>query len=111
MNNYKIFCLDNSELAQYEAYSKGYRSDIYVLLNGEYYHLYFCNIIRLRQDFDCEFKDYGYFSVEPNLILVKEVKLDFIEKTVQMLISDSYFDRIRPVQIPSHHVEQLQDLI
>lgn len=111
MNNFKIFCLDNSESAQYEAYSKGYRSDIYVLLNEEYYHLYFYDIIRLRQDFDCEFKDYGYFSVEPNLILVKEIKLEFIEKTVLMLISDSYFDRIRPVQISGFDVAQFKNLI
>lgn len=109
MNNCRIFCLDNSELAKYEAHSKGYRNDVYVLLNGEYYNMYICDIIRLGQDFDCEFTDYGYFSVESNLILVKEVKIEFIEKTIHMLISDSYFDRIKPTDISNMDMALFKD--
>jgi hypothetical protein len=67
----KIYCEDNSELAELEASDRGYRSDIYVKTNTYIYHLHVYYIVRLQQDFETEFELHGYFGIDPNVILVK----------------------------------------
>lgn len=70
MNKMTIYFLDDSELAEYEAISKGYRTDIYVEIEDIFYNVSVYTILRLQQDFESENEDYGYYSVDPNLILV-----------------------------------------
>lgn len=94
----KVYCIDNSELAEYEAVNRGFRGDIYVKVSNKYYHLNIYDIIRLQQDFETELKDYNVFSIEPNIVLVREVNYIEIKKTVVNLYKQNYFEEIRSIE-------------
>lgn len=112
MVSFKLYCLDNSELAQYESRSKGYREDIYIYVNGDYYNVFVYDIVRLKQDFEIELHCYGFFSIEPNLILVKEVTFNAIEETIRMLLTETrYFEKIKTVDISKINLEELKLLL
>jgi hypothetical protein len=98
MNMVKIYCTDNSELAEFEASGKGYRSDIFVKTDsGAIYQVYIYDIVRLQQDFETEIESDGYFAIEPNLILVKEVVMSQIRFTIEKLIKQKFFDSLKPI--------------
>ncbi|WP_339274045.1 hypothetical protein MKY59_23650 [Paenibacillus sp. FSL W8-0426] len=97
MDEIKVYFLEDTELAECEAISKGYRNDVIVSISNNLYHVYVYDIIRLQQDFESELKDYGYYSIEPNLVLVKEVSKENINLTVKALYEQKYFDRLKPV--------------
>ena len=101
----KVFCLDNSELAEYEAVSKGYRGDVYASISNQIYHLNVYDIVRLQQDFETELEEYGFFSTEPNLLLVKEANSKEIKKLVLSLYKQKYFEGVKPLD--SIEVEKL----
>ena len=94
MDNIKVLCIDNSELAEFEAINRGYRDDIYVKVSDRYYHLNIYDIIRLQQDFESELEYYGVFSSDPNLVIVKEVNIEEIKKLVNHLYKQKYFEQI-----------------
>lgn len=103
-----IFCSDNSDLAEFEASSKGYRSDIIVkTASGAFYQLHVYDIVRLKQDFDAELEAYGFFGIEPNLILVEEVVLSNIKVTVERLWAQKYFDQIKPIDKNELDIKEL----
>lgn len=97
--NVTMYCLDNSELAEFEASSRGYRSDIYVkTISGNIYHLHVYDIVRLQQDFETEIESYGFFGIEPNIILVKEVSMSSIRLTVEKLFKQKFFESLKPIE-------------
>jgi hypothetical protein len=105
----KIYCTDNSELAEFEASSKGYRADIYVKTDAvNIYHIYVYEITRLQQDFESEIKSYGFYAIDHNLILVTEVVLSTIKQTVEYLFRQKYFDDLKPMD---EHKVDLEKLI
>jgi hypothetical protein len=95
----KIYCLDNSELTEFEASSRGYRSDIFVkTIASNIYQLHVYDIIRLQQDFETEIDSYGFFGIDPNIILVKEVLLSNIKLTIIKLFAQHFFDYLKPIE-------------
>lgn len=105
MDNFKVYCLDNSEVSHYEAEAKGYRGDIFVLIDQDYFNLYFYDPIRIVQDFESEYSHYGFFSIEPNLILVKNVNAEAIINTITMLIkATTFFEKIKPIETLSSNL-------
>ncbi|NLW46988.1 MAG: hypothetical protein GXY86_06595 [Firmicutes bacterium] len=98
MEQLEVFVLDNSELAEFEAINKGYRNDVYIRKDGKYYQVNVYHILRLQQDFQSEIEDYGYYAIDPNLILVKEVSNKEIIQTIIFLNRQMYFDEIKPVK-------------
>ncbi len=97
MNEIEIFCLYDDELSEYETHNKGYRNDLYVKTNSHYYQLNIYSITRLQQDFQSGIEDCGLYSVEPNLIIVKEVTIQSIKSIVFYLYKKKYFEEIKPV--------------
>ena len=95
MEEYQIYCIDNSDLSEFEAKNKGYRNDIYVKIDRYIYILNIYNIVRLTQDYELEYNDYGYYDIEPNIIIVHEVTFQEIKKTIGKLFKQGYFDRIK----------------
>ena len=93
----KILCLDDSELMEFNSINKGYRGDIYVKLNDSYYNLNFYDIVRLKQDFEKEIEDYGIFSPDPNIVIVKDVNKNEIKESIENLKRKKYFDEIKPL--------------
>ncbi len=84
----------DSELDDWEALNKGYRSDVYVIYMGKKYKLYVTTITRLKQDVETEFEYNGKYQDEPNTVIVKEVSKETIQKKVGELIACHYFDEI-----------------
>ena len=92
--SYRIIYEDNTEIAEYEAVNKGYRKDVIVIIDGRKYKLYITDMNRLHQDFDSEIEDYGFYQNEPNTMIVIEVSKDEIEKTINNLIIEGFFDKL-----------------
>lgn len=97
MDNLKVFFLEDTELAEYEAINKGYRNDVYVKVSNSLFNVKVYDIVRLQQDFDLEVKSYGYYSIEPNLLLVEEVNKVHIEFVVKQLYKQKFFENLKPV--------------
>ncbi|MEK5445409.1 hypothetical protein [Paenibacillus sp. FSL R7-0331] len=74
MSEIKVYFLEDTELAEYEAVNKGFRLDVYVKIADDIFNVAVYDIVRLQQDFELEAENYGYHSVDPNLILVRKVK-------------------------------------
>ena len=91
----EILYEDDTELAEFEAKCKGYRSDVIVKIGDKEYKVYVTSMLRLQQDFEMEFEDVGYYSPEPNMILVRETTKKEIEDTILKVYRDGYFERIK----------------
>lgn len=92
--SYNIIFENNTEIAEYEAMNKGYRKDVIVIIDNKKYRLYITDIIRLHQDFDSEVEEGCMFQNEPNIIIVKEVTKEEIEKTIKNLVKEGFFDKL-----------------
>lgn len=110
MNEVKVYCLDNSELMEEESKSKGYRTDIYVNIDNKYFHLNIYDIVRLQQDFESELEDYGYFSIEENIVIVEDVVKDKIISTLKKLNGDFFFTKLKEINLDSEFVTSLKPL-
>jgi hypothetical protein len=97
LQKYKIIIEDESELADYEAINKGYRLDVFVKVEEDYYKLSIYNIVRLQQEFMDEVEEYGSYAVDPNLVLVEEVDSENIKKTIERLFNRGFFQHLKPV--------------
>lgn len=97
MDELKITFLADSELDEYEAISKGYRNDVFINVSNTLFNVRVYDIVRLQQDFESELEEYGYFSIEPNLVLVKEVSKEQISLTINKLFKQGYFENLKPI--------------
>ncbi|MGN0494673.1 MAG: hypothetical protein ACI4GW_00460 [Lachnospiraceae bacterium] len=92
--NIKIIYEEDTELAEYEALSKGYRADVTVVIGDKKYKVYIISMLRLQQDFEIEHQDYGYYVDEPNTLIVKEVTKKEIEYVIYEMHKCKYFERL-----------------
>ncbi len=92
-----IYLLDDSELALFEANQKGYRNDVYVRIKHNYYKVNIYSYVRIVQDFETEHAEYGYFSIDNNIVLVKEVTNEEIKSVLFNLIKQNYFADVKPI--------------
>lgn len=97
MNNLNIYFSDDSELAEYEAINKGYRMDVYVKIDKDIYNLHVYTLIRLQQDFEEEYTVEGFFSTEPNLVLVKDSNKMDILNTLNKLLTQGFYEKLKPM--------------
>jgi len=95
MEKIEIYFEDDSELIEYEAISKGYRNDIFIKNGKEVFHIRVYSIIRLQQDFESEIEAYGFYAVEPNLVLVNDTSKEEIVSTINKLYEQGYFSEIK----------------
>ena len=90
----KIIYDEDTELAEYEAFVKGYRSDVTVVIGEKKYRVHIISMLRLQQDFEMEHKDSGYYMTEPNTLIVKEVTKKEIEYVISEMYKCKYFERL-----------------
>lgn len=90
----EIIFEDESELAEFEALSKGYRNDVFVKINHKKYKVYIIHMVRLQQDFETEIKEKGYYFTDPLTIIVNDMEKEAIKKTIMNLYKGKYFDVI-----------------
>lgn len=95
MEKVKVTFEDNTELAEFEAISKGYRNDVYVTIDKCTFNVAVYSMVRLQQDFESEVNNYGFYSVEANLVLVKEASRKEIVEVVNELFEEGYFNKIK----------------
>lgn len=91
MNNICIYFKSNDELLEMEALHKGCRNDVYVQIDGNFYKVACYDTVRIIQDFDSRYKEYGYYDIDPNLILLKEVTTSTIVETILKLVKHDFF--------------------
>lgn len=91
---YEIIYEDDAELAEFEAINKGHRQDVIVVIGDRRFRLYITDMVRLHQDYDSEVEYNGYFQNEPNMIIVKEASNKEIEKTIERLVKEGFFDML-----------------
>lgn len=90
--NIEILFQDDTDLAEYEAENKGYRSDVVVRVNGKTYKLFVTTMVRLQQDFESDVKHMGYYCPDRNMIIVAETSKSQIEHTIKELYKGGCFD-------------------
>lgn len=88
----RIVYQNEGERFDFESMNKGYREDVYVYLEKKKYKLSVYTITRLNQDFEMEIKEYGFFQMPTNLILVKEISKDVINNTIVELRKRNFFE-------------------
>jgi hypothetical protein len=67
------------------------------LKNGQRYKLFFYDPVRMRQDLEAEIRSGKPCLAEPNVILLPEVTTENIEKAVQGLLQDHFFEHLKPI--------------
>lgn len=97
MEEIKITFEDDTELAEFEAVNKGYRNDVYVTIDKSTFNVAVYSMIRLQQDFESEVDNYGFYSVDANLVIVKETCRKEIIKAINNLYEEGYFNKIKPL--------------
>ncbi|MGC6768045.1 hypothetical protein [Enterococcus sp. LJL51] len=93
-----VYFENNSEVMTYESFNKGYREDVFVVIENKAYQLNVYTMIRLKQDFELEIKDYGFYEMVPNLILVNECQEEDIIKTIKELQERGFFSALKPLK-------------
>ena len=97
MESLSIFFSADTEVTEYEAINKGYRIDVYVKIDENVYNLSVYTLVRLQQDFETEWETYGFYSPDPNIVLVRETKKNEIINTVNILFRQKFFEKIKPL--------------
>lgn len=110
MENLKVLYLNDTERSEWEGKSKGYRNDVYVKVGNKLFNIKVYDMVRLQQDYELEIQTYGYYSIEPNLVLVKDVSKEEIEFVVRRLFEQNYFENIQPIDDENiySHFEKMQ---
>ncbi len=95
---------NDTDLAEFEAINKGYRNDIIVNIKGCRFRIYATTMRRLEQDFETEIKEYGFYEVEPNIVIVESATKESIESTIEYLFKCKYFEKLHETGdgSPSH---------
>jgi len=91
---YKIIYENDTELAALEAIERGYRSDVIVEIGEKKYKVCIMSMIRLQQEFKAERQYYGYYSADPNMLLVEDATKEEIEKVINVAFEEKYFEKL-----------------
>lgn len=97
LTKFEVIFLYDDYSSNLDAPVRGYRSYIFVKIMSELYHITAYDIVRLRQDMETELEYQGFFPIEPNIILVREVTKEEILTTIKGLYENKYFDYIKPL--------------
>ena len=98
MEQMNIYFSMDTELSEYEAINKGYRVDVYAAIGKDIFNLKVYTLTRLQQDFETECETNGFYSVEPNLVLVRDADKDEIINTIDELYRQRYFESLKPMK-------------
>lgn len=87
------FTHEFGEREAYEAEAKGYLSYAVVVLdNRRRIPVFFWDAVRLQQELKSEIEDSVGFIAEPGMIVLESITLENMEKAVQRLYLEGFFD-------------------
>ncbi len=93
-----LFDYDFDERAQYQAHARGYLSHVRVqLTDGRRYSVIFYDHVRLGQDLEEEVKLGNGFVADPGMIVLDELTLGKMQRTVNRLELEKFFDGLVPI--------------
>jgi hypothetical protein len=93
-----VFACDFSEREAWEAQSRGYLSHVLVEVGGDrLYPVIFYDAVRLQQDLEESARHGRPFVADPGMIVLQEVTRPAMEKAVQRLHAEGYFDYFVPL--------------
>ncbi len=90
-----VHFLDNTDYGEHEAIQKELRVDVFVVIDGKYYHPIIMTPLRLRQECEAIYPHYGFYLIENDLIFAKETSRDEVVKTIRGLSGRRYFDGVK----------------
>lgn len=93
-----IYLSNGSEGIESESISKGFRTDIYVKINKKIFNVRAYTLKRLEQDYNSELDWNGFFSIEPNLILVEDTSKEKIIFVINKLHEQGYFHELKNIE-------------
>ena len=82
-----IYKIPELQWSDEEAYEKGRRDDLVLENEGHFYRLRIYDSVSFRQEVQCDVSYYGCSVLEPNLIILKEVTRNEIEKVLKKEIT------------------------
>ena len=82
-----IYKIPELQWSDEEAYEKGRRDDLVLENEGHFYRLKIYDSVSFRQEVQCDVSYYGCSVLEPNLIILKEVTRNEIEKVLKKEIT------------------------
>ncbi len=85
----------NNEFSQFETSYKGYLYGVKLKVEKSTYELVLYDYRRLQQDSEAENKDNFYFH-EPNLIILKEITKEAIEKAIKSMYEKNEMQYLLP---------------
>lgn len=97
MKTIELFYKNDSASEEIIAQDKGYRSDVFVRYDAKLYQLTVYGKTRLNQDFDDEYEQYGFYAVDPNLIILKSVTTEELFFTIKKMEKQHYFANIKEI--------------
>ncbi|QVK19267.1 hypothetical protein KHQ81_06085 [Mycoplasmatota bacterium] len=104
MNEIEIYLLDNSEEEEGYWMQKGRRPYIIVKIDNNYYNLIAYDYEEFYRESKETIQDSGYFCIEPNLILVKELTNEGIILAILHIYNNyhptyDFFGKLKPEKI------------
>jgi len=86
------------EREAFEARARGHRSHVCVVLSGgERYAVAFYDPVRLQQDLEEETAAGHACIADPGMIVLPEITLEHMQRAVEQLVDQGYFDSLRPI--------------
>jgi hypothetical protein len=98
MSIISIYFEDNSELTICEALNREYMEGIYVEICKNIYKVSIYTIRRLQQEFELSIRPGLFYTYTTpwHLMIVKDMSINTIIKTIEAHIDDEYFNSITP---------------
>lgn len=95
----KIYVLNNEENYLMEMKNKGFRDDVFVLIEDKYYKMYLCDKTRLIQDYELSILTMGAYIPEPNMLIVEKITNEKIIEIIKICYEEDYFEYLKPCKL------------
>lgn len=105
-----IYFSNNDEIIEYDIIEKGWRGDILVEINKNFYHLTVITLDRLSKEFNDAVAENRIYNIDTNIVLVTETSRRIIIETLLYLIDNGYFINAKPVDLNEFLLDFDKDL-
>ncbi len=92
MKKVSIYFGDDSKAAEMDHFNRCYRSDVFVQIDELLFNVVFFDPDRLVEEFHLQYERQGFYDIDPNLVLLKDITTEAIIKTTLALVEKKYFE-------------------
>ncbi len=108
----KIYFSCDSPLTEKEILAKGWRDDIVIEVNGNYYTVEFLTLDRLIGEFENSIESKENYIIDNTTIIVDDISRDSIIRHIKML-DRNFFEKQSPLKLDEQYrfaFEELQNI-